>query len=191
VNDAMTEQGSIESELLLAGVLRYEPFISAAGLEADQKIVLDDLWYVHEKDSAIDLLARKVIGSLSVRAALLSPTHFVAIPNGGNPIVARMATNCMDVGTMELRKHSHTHGDKSLVIDGDFEAQDTTARVVLVDDVLTTGHSLLAAAAVPELSGRVVGAAVIWDRRESPPQRALPFPVVSVVKRYVALRSQP
>jgi hypothetical protein len=186
MNQPFTELDSIESELLLSGVLRYEPFISAAGLAGDQKVVLDDLWFEHERDSDLDLLARKVIGSISVRAALLSPTHFVSVPSGGEPVVERMVPNYRDVATLKLQKQSAAKGKKSFLLDEIVELG-SSARVILVDDVLTTGHSLLAAVEVPELAGKIVGAAVVWDRREAGSNLALPFPVVSVVKRYIPL----
>jgi hypothetical protein len=186
MNQQSVEPGSIESELLLSGVLRYEPFISAAGLAGDQKVVFDDLWFEHEKDSDLDLLARKVIGSLSVRAALLSPTHFVSVPNGGEPIVERMVPNYRNIASLKLRKQSLEKGKKSFVLD-ELVALGDNARVILVDDVLTTGHSMLSAAEVPELAANIVGAAVVWDRREADSGIVLPFPVVSVVKRFIPL----
>lgn len=91
---------------------------------------------------------------------------------GADPVayaIANHATRLGDVlDAFTVRKHPKEHG-AGMQVEGGLPAE---ARVVVVDDTVTTGGSLLAAVEVVERHGAVVvGVLALVDRQEGAAQR--------------------
>lgn len=103
----------------------------------------------------------------AIREADLNPDAVGGLTMGADPIAYTIAGESWRAGTpihaFSVRKRPKRHG-RGQLIEGCFEAG---ARVVIVEDVITTGGSALKACeAVDMARGEVVGALGLVDREE-------------------------
>jgi len=102
-----------------------------------------------------------------IRAAGLRPDAVGGLTLGADPVSYAIAYASAQAGTpiraFTVRKEAKTHGTGKL-IEGPFVSGD---RVVIVEDVITTGGSALrAVTAVRDAGGVVVGVLAVVDREE-------------------------
>ena len=126
--------------------------------------------YVDARRTTMSAAGLEVIGSLGLRAirsAGWRPRYVGGLTLGADPVAYAVALASVEapppVDAFTVRKEPKAHGMAQL-IEGCFEAG---ARVVVVEDVLTTGASALRAAAAVRAAGATVeGVLVVVDRDE-------------------------
>ena len=125
-------------------------------------------YYIDCKMTTLDPEGANLVGKLILEA--LEPYQVDAIGGftlGADPIVSAVATVSYQLGkplpAFIVRKEPKKHGEQKM-IEGPFK---TGWKVAIVDDVCTTGSSILKACrAVEEAGGKVVLTMVIVDRME-------------------------
>ncbi len=138
--------------LLDAGALKFGNFVLSSGRRSD--------YYVDIKEACTH---PEVLDALTdALAEILPDGEVVAGPElGAVPLVSVLAVKTGREMAI-IRKRRKEYGREERIV-GDVEGR----RVILVDDVATTGGSLLEAAeAVEEAGGEVRDAVVVVDRRE-------------------------
>ncbi len=123
--------------------------------------------FIDIKPASLHPLGSKLIAKLMLEHIKdLSPDLIGGMESGGIPLVASvcaLAPEHLIKGAFFVRKQPKGHGTNKL-IDGMFY---NGANVVLIEDVTTTGSSILkAAAAVREGGGRVSHILTVVDREE-------------------------
>ena len=127
-------------------------------------------YYVDARVTTMHAEGQALIGRLglaAIREAGWKPDAVGGLTMGADPIAYAIAHASADteapVHAFSVRKDEKAHG-RGRRIEGCFEAG---ARVVVVEDVLTSGGSALKACkAVAEVGGTVVGILVLVDREE-------------------------
>lgn len=136
----------------------------ASGRESD--------FFVDVKQTALLAEGHALIGErlLDVLRAEFAPVAAVAgVVLGGCPLASAVAARSFDRGpaidAIYVRKAAKDHGSRKLVEGAD--GLEPNARVVMVEDVVTTGGSTLAAYDILRDAGlRVVGVVAVVDRLE-------------------------
>jgi orotate phosphoribosyltransferase len=156
-------------------------FVLASGRRSDL--------YVDARLTTMDPRGLSLIGSLglaAIRAAGWNADSVGGLTLGADPVAYAIAyASALDerpIRAFTVRKEAKSHGTGKL-IEGPFAAGD---RVVIVEDVITTGGSALrAAAAVRDHGGNVVGVLAVVDREEGGREaiQGAGFPVQSLVLR--------
>jgi orotate phosphoribosyltransferase len=145
-----------EKSLLVAGA---EPFVLASGRTSRYLIDLKPSVFDPEGASLIGALLYDALGRAEIDAV-------GGMESGGIPLVAlvvRESFSADGVPGFFVRKQSKDHGAKKR-IEG---LLPTAARVALVEDVTTTGGSVMQAVeAVRQAGGRVVQIVTVVDRLE-------------------------
>lgn len=179
----MDELGSdsIRYRLERLGAIQEIDFTTAAGNRADTKLELD----VMHSDPR---LYADIIGGLVVMASVFRPDILVPVPSGGVRLVEDMGERMKLPYVIPRKDSSSLQGFK---MQNQQLARALTAnkqRVLLVDDVLTTGSSMVAVSNLEEIEGKVCGGIAVWDRSEpSMPRKNLPFTTTALIKHHVPL----
>jgi orotate phosphoribosyltransferase len=128
--------------------------------------------YFNLKPTMLDPDGARLVGAaVAAKARALGATHVGGLEMGAVPIVAAAAAMSAVAGdpvrAFFVRKQAKEHGTKSL-IEGLAEGEGLAgARVVVVEDVTTTGGSAMKAIAAIRDAGATVGDVVtILDREE-------------------------
>lgn len=148
--------------LLAARSAKRGDFVLASGRRSDL--------YIDARLTTMDPLGLSLIGALGLRAIIeadWNPDSVGGLTLGADPVAYAIAyasaSTSHPVRAFTVRKEAKAHGTGKL-IEGPFAPTD---RVVVVEDVITTGASALrAAAVVAEHGARVVGALAVVDREE-------------------------
>lgn len=130
-------------------------------------------YYFNMKPTMLDAEGAHLIATLILRAIAGKKVDFVGgLEMGAVPIASAVAAVSHGAGgepvnAFFVRKQAKDHGTKSL-IEGLPDGQTLTGRrVVIVEDVTTTGGSAIKAAEiVREAGGEVVGVVTVLDRQE-------------------------
>ena len=111
-----------------------------------------------------NVLAGPTSASLPLMTAALLACDFSQVDiNGGSSLSVGKALDCRKLRMVYTRSRSKEHGLKQQIEGPKLQAGD---RVILVDDVLTTGGSLLKCAAALPDNVEIVGVWVCVDREE-------------------------
>jgi orotate phosphoribosyltransferase len=136
-------------------VIQFGKFTLASGRESD--------YYVDMKKAITDPLILSQIGEMMAKKIADEKVDKVAGPALGAVPIATAVSLASGIPMLMIRKSKKGYGTSKL-IEGDLSEGD---RVVVVEDVTTTGNSLLKAVeAVKESGGIVVRAFVAVDREE-------------------------
>jgi orotate phosphoribosyltransferase len=127
-------------------------------------------FYVDARLTAMSPDGLALVGPLGLRAiasAGWQPDSIGGLTLGADPISYAIsyasATSARPLRAFTVRKEAKAHGTGRL-IEGPFRSGD---RVVLIEDVITTGGSALrAAAAVRQAGGEILGVLALVDREE-------------------------
>lgn len=148
-------------EILVERSLRFGRFRLASGAESE--------FYVDVRKTGLDpegaLLAARLFVDLTGLGTPGGPTAVGGPTMGADPLVTAMGLECLARGQRVecflVRKEAKDHGTASRV-EGNLSAG---ARVLLVDDVITQGGSLVAAVPAVEAAGaRIVAFGCVVDR---------------------------
>lgn len=179
----MDEHGpdSIRYRLECLGAVQELEFVTAAGNLADTKLELD----VMHSDP---LLYADIVGGLAMLAMGFRPDMLVPVPSGGVHLVEDLSARMKLPYVVPKKDAAEPVGFK---MQNRHLATALTAnkrRVLLVDDVLTTGSSMAAVSNLEEIKGRVCGGIAIWDRSEPSMRRSgMPFATNALIKHHVPL----
>ena len=149
-------------DLLIEKSIRTGQFVLSSGKTSN--------YYIDARLTTMSAEGLRVIGQLglhAIRTAGWRPRFVGGLTLGADPVayaIARTSTESPPVvDAFTVRKQPKEHGTGQL-LEGCFEAG---ARVVVVEDVLTTGASALRAAAAARSAGGVVdGVLAVVDRGE-------------------------
>lgn len=156
-----------------------EEFLLASGKKSRYYFNLKKVLYNPEALYIVGKLCYEMLKSLK-----LNPTHVGGLTLGADPIAMAIARYSYDVSdpieAFVVRKEAKSHGSKSQ-IEGYI---DKGAKVVILEDVLTTGTSALKAIDATTQAGiTVLAVLVLLDRQEGGKEnlQARGFPVYSVL----------
>jgi orotate phosphoribosyltransferase len=144
------------------GCLQFDDFVLTSGLRSPYYVDLSNL-YVHTSEylQVVEVLAREI--SREQHRGL----SIVGVPLRGLPFAVSVA-NRLRLPFYVLRKQAKSHGT-SKMLEGSI---DRSNRVVIIDDVATTGGSLhRAAEMLTEMDFTVNSACVILDRLQGAGER--------------------
>jgi orotate phosphoribosyltransferase len=155
----VTDRESLAA-LLRERSIRFGDFLLASGQRSSV--------YIDARRTTMSAAGQRLIGRLgleAIRAAGWAPGAVGGLTMGADPVAYAIAGASMEnppvVDAFSVRKAAKEHGTARR-IEGNFEAG---ARVVVVEDVITTGSSALQAAqAVQDEGGVVVGVLAVVDR---------------------------
>lgn len=173
-----------ESELLAAGVIRYEPFITAGGQPAEVKVELDCLDPNSEAFNK-DLFC-KAVGAMALRADGLRPDYVVSAPHGADGLTKAISAQLgvpyiipeKNDLTKEIKEPEHSHLFQGLL---------KNRKGIIVDDVLTAGSTMKRIHRLPLFYGRIIAGLVVWDRFPHI-SRDLPFATHALIERHIPLK---
>lgn len=172
---------NIRYRLERLGAVQEIEFTTAAGNRADTKLELD----VMHSDSR---LYADIIGGLAVLAAVFRPDILVPVPSGGVQLVEDLSARMKLPYVVPKKDTQDPIGFKmqNRQIAGVLTAN--KQRALLVDDVLTTGSSMLAVSNLKEIKGKVCSGIAVWDRSEpSMRPESTPFATAALIKHHVPL----
>jgi orotate phosphoribosyltransferase len=136
-------------------VIQFGRFTLASGRESD--------YYVDMKKAITDPILLREIGQLMAEKIASEKVDKIAGPALGAVPIATAVSLTSGIPMLMIRKSKKGYGTSKL-IEGELEKGD---RVVVVEDVTTTGNSLLKAIkAVKDNGGVVIRALVAVDREE-------------------------
>jgi len=140
-------------EFYRVGIIRFGKFKLSSGIESPYYIDLRRLYSFPD-------LAFKVINEL-IKIIDVEYDAVAGVATGGIPLAAYIAfTKRIPLGYVRVERKSHGMESK---VEGVLEGR----KVLIVDDVATTGQSLLTSAkALKALNANVVAAAAIVDREQ-------------------------
>ena len=179
----------IQKNIERLGGIRKQDFVTAAGESADTKVELDLLT---EQNLQNRLLRQLIIGELAMRLVKHEPDIIVPIPTGADHLGTGIGSR-LYLPVAYLEKQDITPGNESIQpkTDNDRQLLESAGRIALVDDVFTTGGSLMRASRMEIMEDKqIVAAAEVWDRSDGSYQDTIPFEVESIVEKYVPLRSE-
>ena len=148
------QEGDIALELFRRGMIRFGDFVLTSGLRSPFYIDLRRLWSHPD-------LAKAVVEALTRRLDLDRFDMFVGVATAGIPLAAYLSyATGKPMGYVRIERKEH--GTRSQV-----EGEAAGRRVAVVDDVATTGGSIIAAAhALRSAGAEPVLAVVIVDREQ-------------------------
>lgn len=128
------------------------------------------LYYIDARRSTMSAEGQVLIGRAglrAIRAAGWAPASVGGLTMGADPVAYAIASASVElpphVDAFSVRKDPKAHGARRR-IEGNFE---TGARVVVIEDVITTGGSVLRAAqALREEGAEILGILALVDREE-------------------------
>lgn len=167
---------NLEARLRNLGIVQsMEPSQLASGVIANTKVDADVILPgLPEFDQTVD--------GLCELAEEFKPDLLVPMPSGADRFVEAMSYE-MDIPYVALRKQAG-----KLVLQNPYYnclMLRGKSRILLVDDVYTSGSTIKKALAVKELVGKsILGAVVIWDRSEEKPKET-PVPLKSLIHHHV------
>jgi len=140
-------------EFYRVGIIRFGKFKLSSGIESPYYIDLRRLYSFPD-------LAFKVINEL-IKIINVEYNAVAGVATGGIPLAAYIAfTKRIPLGYVRVERKSHGMESK---VEGVLEGR----KVLIVDDVATTGQSLLTSAkALKALNANVVAAAAVVDREQ-------------------------
>ena len=140
-------------EFYRVGIIRFGKFKLSSGIESPYYIDLRRLYSFPD-------LAFKVINEL-IKIINVEYNAVAGVATGGIPLAAYIAfTKRIPLGYVRVERKSHGMESK---VEGVLEGR----KVLIVDDVATTGQSLLTSAkALKALNASVVAAAAVVDREQ-------------------------
>ena len=140
-------------EFYRVGIIRFGKFKLSSGIESPYYIDLRRLYSFPD-------LAFKVINEL-IKIINVEYDAVAGVATGGIPLAAYIAfTKRIPLGYVRVERKSHGMESK---VEGVLEGR----KVLIVDDVATTGQSLLTSArALKALNANVVAAAAVVDREQ-------------------------
>ena len=147
-------------ELLQHRSLKHGDFVLASGQRST--------YYIDARPTTMSGQGQRIIGRLglqAIRNAGWEPAGIGGLTMGADPVAYAIAAASADdppaIDAFSVRKAAKEHGAGKR-IEGNFQPGD---RVVVVEDVITSGGSALtAAAAVAEAGGEVLGIVSLVDR---------------------------
>lgn len=168
----------------MGGVENVE-FTTSSGAQANRKVELDVL----DKDKLQSRFTRSlVIAELATKLTVYEPDLVVPIPKGADHLGMGLAQRLyLPVAFLEWKDKTPGRKEITPKTEHDRELLQAAGKIALVDDVFTTGSSLLAACQMEESMNKVIVAAEVWDRSDGSYHASLPFPVESVVTEHVPL----
>jgi orotate phosphoribosyltransferase len=150
-------------ELLVARSYAKKRVVLASGKESD--------FFIDCKQTVLSAEGHALVGRLMADALRAMPSHdaVAGVELGGCPLASAVALVTFQDGAgkdaVYVRKEAKDHGSKRL-LEGDAHFA-RGAKVVLLEDVVTTGGSTLKAAEKLEAAGyAVVGVVALVDRSE-------------------------
>ena len=149
-------------QLLLDRSLQTGDFQLASGQRSS--------YYIDARPTTMSAVGQQVIGRLgleAIRQAGWQPTALGGLTMGADPVAYAIASASADrppaIDAFSVRKEAKAHGARRRV-EGNFQKG---ARVVVVEDVITSGGSALAAIeAVQQEGGTVLGVVSVVDRQQ-------------------------
>lgn len=163
------EEASVEQLFEAAGALREGHFLLKSGRHSDRYL---EKFFVLQFPSLIVELCRRLADAL----APYRPTLVVGPTTGGVLLASETARQLSERSGSEVRAifaEPVPAGGRALRRGWPVSAAD---RIVLVDDILTTGASLVeTAAAVRAAGGEPLAAAVLADRSTTPVELGVPL----------------
>ncbi|MDH3732051.1 MAG: orotate phosphoribosyltransferase [Gemmatimonadota bacterium] len=161
MEDVLTPQAQL-GRLLAERSMRLGDFELASGRRSD--------YYIDCRTTTMHAQGQVLIGRVGLEAiqtAGLRPDAVGGLTMGADPIAYAIAAESwresMPIHAFSVRKRAKRHG-RGQLIEGCFEPG---ARVVIVEDVITTGGSALKACeAVNQARGEVIGVLGLVDREE-------------------------
>ena len=165
-------------QLIREKAYRKGHFVLASGQVSD--------YYVDARKITLDpegvFLVGELFFELLQKAAPLDAVGGLTL--GADPIVSAIALTSFlhkaPIKVFIVRKEVKTHGTSKLVEGADLSRGN---RVVLVDDVLTTGGSIIEAAKkLEELGVKIIKAICIVDRREKEKRKGILEPLATPVE---------
>ena len=153
--------------LLIERSLRLGRFTLASGIRST--------YYVDARATTMTAEGLALVGRVCLsylRRAGLDPTHVGGLTMGADPIAYAIARQSWDEGrpldAFSVRKDAKEYGTRRRIEGG----LPTDARVVVIEDAMTTGRSTLkAVSAVEEHGARVLGVLALIDREEGARER--------------------
>lgn len=157
----MTDREALRS-LLVQRSVRLGDFTLASGAKAD--------YYIDARRTTMSAEGQKLVGIVAlevIEASSLDVTHIGGLTMGADPvtyaIAHRSALEGRPLDGFSVRKQAKAHGTGQRVEGGLPE----DARVLMIEDTMTTGRSTLdAVEAVREHGATVVGIFTVVDRSE-------------------------
>ena len=153
--------------LLVERSLRLGRFTLASGIRST--------YYVDARATTMTAAGQALVGRVCLsylRRAGLDPTHVGGLTMGADPIAYAIARQSWNEGrpldAFSVRKDAKEYGTRRRIEGG----LPTDARVVVIEDAMTTGRSTLkAVGAVEEHGARVLGVLALIDREEGARER--------------------
>lgn len=172
---------AIEAGIRYLGGINEEEFVTAAGNLANRKVELDVL----EKSHLVKALVTSALVDLMMP---YEPDLIVPIPTGADSL-GELTADRLGIECAHLKWTEKTHGYRKLIhrTHADLLNIRNAGRIMLIDDVFTTGSSLLAAFNRPNIGEKTVGSAVVWDRSDVMARQNFPMPLESIVEKYIPL----
>ena len=175
---------AIESGIRALGGIQKVEFYAASGLPANLKVEMDVL----EKSGLMRVLVRDSLADLALP---FDPDLLIPMPLGADGM-GKTVANHMGIDYALMRWIDKTPGHRKVVhrTREDLRKIRTARRIMLFDDVFSTGGTLLAAYNKPNIGEKTVGALTIWDRSDGTASQNFPVAVESIVKRHIPFWSE-
>ncbi|MDZ7786498.1 MAG: phosphoribosyltransferase [Candidatus Saccharibacteria bacterium] len=181
--------GYVERAIPLLGCITKldEPEKSASGQMMNKKIELDKL----KNEGLPYRFCRKVAhDELATRIESYDIDLLLSVARGGDDPTGGLSrrlrtmhnaafTRAINISPEEKQFYPKTEEDEKMIR--------SAGRIALIDDVFTTGSSLLKVANMPCMEGEIAVAGVIWNRDDGTHTSNMPFPVESVVQKHIPL----
>jgi orotate phosphoribosyltransferase len=154
----MIERNKLIEDLKLLSIKQGEEFTLASGQKSN---IYCDVKQTALFGPSMHNLAKLVYAT----AALFSPFHALAgVPLGGSLLATMAAMYCpLPTNLILIRKEAKDHGTQKLV---EAPPKEIFKKVILIEDVVTTGQSVLKAAKILEEVGYDIrGIVAVVDRR--------------------------
>lgn len=174
----------LEKKINATGAIQIGEFTAHNGEIGDTKVVLDNLLNDDEHAELLD----EVTGNLSKKLRPFQPEIILPMPEGANTFGQKLARQ-LGARAILLEWKDKETSQLGFLNQSDRIVLCLAERVALVDDVYRTGSTFLEALDSIELANKKLIGGAIVDRSDPASQRAVPFEVKSVVKRFYPLRS--